>query len=411
MKHRLYLIFLFMIMISANNMDGVITGSATALSVQTLITYAGANSILGGAVMTAGFTMAAGVTVAWSSYFPVLGPVTLGTGTITLGRDFLMGGGSTFVNGGTFTCAGFSVVCPQQSTTFTLGGANAYTINGGSLRFNSPVTLNATLNLQGTTILDGGGNVITFGSSGVIAVSAGATVIIKNATLKGLMAGDITMGSAASNLTLQDVTWIQSGPLTLSTGNLNIVNDVLMTGSNIFTYSSANALSINSLSTLEFDLGMTFSYASATNSLLTFSSSSSELFLNGASLFAASAGLNLTTGTLLVANTSYLSTSSSISLGNTVSANDLQVNILPAAQLQVSNGTLNYNNVNAASFQMGSTGSNIYMGNGTILNLFQTLNLGTGNLFFASSTTLGRASGIQILGSVNILGDLAYASL
>ncbi|MCX5921740.1 MAG: hypothetical protein NTX86_00185 [Candidatus Dependentiae bacterium] len=370
MKHRLFLIFLCIFLSSANTMRGVTTGSNTVLSVQTLITYTGTgNIILGGALMNAGFTMSSGVTLSWGSYFPVLGPVTMGTGTMTLARDFLMGGSW----------------------------------------FNSPVTLDATLNIKGTTILDGGGNVITFGPSGIIAVAAGATVIIKNTTLKGLMTGDITMGSTASNLTLQDVTLIQSGPLTLSTGNLNIVNDVLMTGSNIFTYSSANALSINSLSMLEFDLGMTFSYASATNSLLTFSSSSSELFLNGASLFVGSAGLNLTTGTLVVANTSYLSTSSSISFGNSVSANDLQVNILPSAQLQVSNGILNYNNINASSLQMGSITSSIYMADGTTLNLFQSLNNGSSFVYFGNAT-LGTQGLASLTGSAAVVGALNYTT-
>lgn len=374
------------------------------------------NTVNGFAIMTGGFSLANPATaLTWNSFYPTLSTTSLNGGNITLTRDFIMGGNATFVTGGTFTCGGFSVVCPQTNTTFSMSGSNDYIINGGTLRFHSPVILNSQLLFQGTCILDGGGNTITLGSSGQIGVNTGGSLLIKNATLQGVSAGQLFCEDITGSMTLQSSSIILDGAYSFTLGILNIVNDVEITGSNVFAFRSTNSLIINSFAQLMFDIGTTFSYDTNNASLIFFSNNTSELYLHGANLVATGTGINLTKGTLNMDLNCTFSSSGTlgITIGNcivTSGASDCTVNLLNNAQLTVLQGTLNYKNINASSFNMFNSYVNLIMGANTTLNLYENLTV-LGSVQFGNNATLGTLGSATISPGFSQLGTLNFTTL
>jgi len=391
------------------------TGSSTAVSsqvasVQYLTTTN--NAVLFGAVMTAGFSFGPlPASAIWNSCFPVFGNVSMNGGTLTLARDMYWGNGSTLANGGIFTCANFSVIFPEQNTGFVIG-TSASTFNGGNVTFNSPVTLNTTLNFGGICVLDGRGNVINCGSAGKIAVGAGASLLIKNAVLQGISGSAIFCQDNLGTVSLQNVTIVQDGNYTFTLGIMNILNDVEFTGSSVFAFRSTNSLNINSYSTLMFDVGNTFSYDTTNASLLNFSDSSATLFLNGATLYATGTGINLTDGTLNIdSNSFFVSTGTlGVTIGSCIFAEDLQVNMFNNSQLTVNQGLMNYKNVNAASFNMFNGNVLLSMGVNTTLNVFRNLN-GLGSVVFGNNTTLGTSPGASLLMNSLQQGTISFTTL
>lgn len=392
----------------------VTTGSNTTLSqVATLISYpTGANSVLLGAEIVGGFTLA-GVTstLSWGSLFSMYGPITMNGGAITLTKDFVMQASATLVNGGIFNCAGFNVIFPPNVSSFVIG-TSASTFNTGTVVFQTPVSLNTTINFGGVSTLDANGQVISFGPAGGISVVAGGRLLIKNAVMNGVSGTQISCANNAASLSLQNVTIIQDGPYTFNQGIMNILSDVIITGSNVFSFQSTNSLNINSFSTLFMDEGTSLNYDTTNASLLKFTDASSQLFLHGASLLATGTGINLIKGTLNVDSTSFFASSGTlgITIGSCVSANDCQFNLFNKSVLTVTQGLLNYKNNNAASFNMFTPQEIISMGANTTLNVYKTLT-GSGLVVFGNNTTLATAVGASLAISSVQQGALTFGSL
>ena len=107
---------------------------------------------------------------------------------------------------------------------------------------------------------------------------------------------------------------------------------------------------INSLSTLLLDKGLTFSYAptAARRSLIYMTDKTSWLYVDGCTLHSTRTGLTLTRGTVLFDNKVTLSgegryTSEAIQFGNGVASSDLDIRLLSGAMLDVY-GRLEYQN-------------------------------------------------------------------
>ena len=78
----------------------------------------------------------------------------------------------------------------------------------------------------------------------------------------------------------------------------------------------------------------------------------SQLYLNGCTINSTPTGLRLTKGTLTVDSVNILNNAGATSLsqgicfGNGIAADDLTINMLPGGQLDITNGILDYQNVN-----------------------------------------------------------------
>lgn len=228
------------------------------------------------------------------------------------------------------------------------------TFNSTKAVLNSDIILTTSALFQGTCLVDGNGHTFDITSAPSFKIDTGASLLLKNMTLRGISGNRVNFADSAGLLRLQDVTWIQNGNFSLTTGALEIDNSVLITGtSSTFVYSTAQTSTITSNSILTFDAGMTFSYVSPTTSrnLLQMIDLSSQLYLLNTTLFSTSTGLQFTKGTLVVDGPCTILSSATVQNQGIMfgdgasSANNVTIKVLPESGLQVNSGFLVYNNV------------------------------------------------------------------
>jgi hypothetical protein len=162
---------------------------------------------------------------------------------------------------------------------------------------------------------------------------------------------------------------------------------------------------VNSKTTLEIDQNMTFQYnpSSSASNLLTFMNATSVLHLNSSTLVATTE-MTLLNGTMIVDGISELVAQDGTNgfvFGNGNQDNDFACQINSGVLLSLTNGSLSYNNVNAASWNMINVSSLFSLLPGTTLHLFQTLDLGAGQLQLSRFANLIYEPSTMLSGSVN----------
>jgi hypothetical protein len=128
-----------------------------------------------------------------------------------------------------------------------------------------------------------------------------------------------------------------SGDYTFSQGSLIFDNDVMVTGTCKFIYSSGMTSTINSQTQLLFDTGVTLSYAPSVprRNLLAMVDQTSVLYLNGCSLFATRTGLQLSTGMLLLDGRTTMSSGARHTAEGIGLSSNLDIRLLGGATLDV----------------------------------------------------------------------------
>jgi WD40 repeat protein len=289
---------------------------------------------------------------------------------------------------------------------------------GSDVIFKSPV------HFKGVCTLNGGGNILDFDQTASLVVMPGASLTIEQAIIKGIAGNKIQCQDNAGVITLRNVRWIQEDDAYFDQGALVWQNEVIMEGDAEFTYSSSKTSTLLPKSNLRLDVGFTFSYdpGSPSKQLIEFVDATSKLILNGATLHATVTGMDLRKGKILVERDSFLSSEKSFSadnavidegivFGNNSSSDDCVTEILSGVTLHVKSGSIAYKNVNTASWSMLTDTSVLKMWPETTCNLYQMLNLGSGTVSFGNNSTLCRATGKKIIGSVNMLGYVAFTNL
>lgn len=358
MNHKIKYMIVLIISSHSSLTFSLIVGSNSAVQLMTTTTFPSGTTTIGTSNEMRGFTVFgngvalpnASTQATWNAFFPIYGSVVLNNGFINLAKDLTLASSATFSTIGNINGNNYALNLPNTLSPLVINAP--LTIGNASVFINSYLTLNSVLTFSNTCIVEGGNNIIDMtNSNGRIAIGPGSTVLLKDTTIKGISAGDIFCEDNLGTLSLQNVTWAQNSNYTFTQGALEILLDVDFTGTFVFAYQSTKNLKINSNSTMYFDSGMTFSYAAATNNLLTFVDNTSYLHLYETTLFANTAGLSLTKGNLLiegacpVLNTSTLS-ASGILIGDGVSsANNLSLQIGAESGLNVQSGFLVYQNV------------------------------------------------------------------
>ncbi len=214
--------------------------------------------------------------------------------------------------------------------------------------------LNYTWTFQGNCVLDGVGRTLTFGPNGRIVLVKGATLEVRNMTLKGVRDNRFRCDTNASRFTFNNTTIVMDADFTFSMGKMDITGDLDLTGTFTFHYTTNQTSNIGKRGRFIVDRGSTFRYApsSTSKTLITMTDNSSEILLQGGTLATTTTGIQLTKGTLGVDFQSFLtnpdgvSDSQAIVFGDGTAANDLKVVIHPAASIQLLSGKLLYKNVN-----------------------------------------------------------------
>ncbi len=357
MKHKKYtyllksLLYFFCLPIKATDI-----GSNTAvLRVNTQQTINNGDVVQGFAALAGGFKLSSSaVTGIWNSFFPVSGAVDFNHGTMVLTRDLDFSGVTNFQRFGNIFGNGYTVDWTPTMTAIPTSDVTSlcFTYSTVNVFLNANVTLqNTCLLFTGNSTLNGQGNCLTLNSTSTLQIGANSNLLIKDITIINVQDSNIQcLNDLTSTITYKNVELVLSGNYTFTQGSFQVFQDLHIVGQNhSFVYQSDQASVINSTARLILDMGVTFSYAprSANRDLISMVDSSAQLILNGATLYSTTTGMRLTNGTILVDSNSFLSSdgsvdSQAISFGNGIAANNVTLEFLPAAQLEILRGRVVY---------------------------------------------------------------------
>ncbi len=224
-----------------------------------------------------------------------------------------------------------------------------------NLKLNNTLLMNSTsLIFSGLTTIDGQGNLLDLSATSTLIVDSNSSLLLKNIRIQGAGLQNISGTDATSTITCQNVVWSLDEDFTFTQGSLTIVSELLLEGDHKkFTYRTDGIAIIEPFSSFILDDGITFSYdpSISNKNLLQFFDESSLLRLTGGTLHASTTGLNLFKGSLRVDNDSCITSDAiidaeAISFGDGLSsANNFNIEVEPAALLQIKSGRVLYNNV------------------------------------------------------------------
>ena len=266
-------------------------------------------------------------------------PINLNGATLTNGGDILFSSGTTIESSGNLNPIG-----------------HAYILGGD-------INLPENVDLKFTTsgIIDGQGHSWTFGHNSKIRFDEYVTVTLRNIKLNNVRnhsdgnASITVLNPWRSKLVLQNSEINLADTFSFTSGELFLHGDVKICGTTQFNYTSTSFARIVNASQLYFDQGVTFSYGPSitdNRDLINMEDATSAIYLNGCTLKSTTTGLRLKTGKLIIdgkvivynqddKNGVATSLSQAISFGDGVS--DLDVEIMPAANIEMMSGILDVN--------------------------------------------------------------------
>ncbi|KKQ48405.1 MAG: hypothetical protein US69_C0024G0007 [candidate division TM6 bacterium GW2011_GWF2_38_10] len=291
-----------------------------------------------------GMTVASGSEITCNIIPPICGPIGLNNdGKITLSGDMMLGANVTLASGGIID--GNNHVIFLQSDLIIPAGQ--------------------TLTFVSNTTIDGQGHRLIFAQATnpgrlVIDGDEDTNVTLKNITIEGIEDTSTThrsiqFGEAeGQSLTLDTVCMILRENYTFQGGGITIMGDTVIQGNKMFTFAAAQDLLIKKNACFALDMDVEFRYSPSDRSKthIVFEDSSSVLFLNGCMLsMLRTQPLILTKGHLVIDHKTYIYGSGAnrsglgIIWGDGTNDNNLLVDIMPGASVEVIEGFLTYNNI------------------------------------------------------------------
>ncbi|MFA5306587.1 MAG: WD40 repeat domain-containing protein [Candidatus Babeliales bacterium] len=246
-----------------------------------------------------GFTVLPDACATMDLLFSVSGAIDLReTGTMKLLRDCVFDSAVTLSSGGNIKGYGHAII-----------------LNG-----NLTIPTGKVLHISGDTIIDGQGNKLTIGANAQIFVDTNVTLTLCNMLVTNqqhaLTFPPLRCGAQTSKLALDNVTFTPVGNFLFPQGQLFIHNDVAVTGTSAFIYTSPMPSYITSGACWYFDINTTLSVAPATftdapytlkttytnNNFIRMSDATSMLVFDGCSLQTTLTGCRFTKGTIAFDN-------------------------------------------------------------------------------------------------------------
>ncbi len=211
------------------------------------------------------------------------------TGTLELLNNLKLDAGVTFSSGGKIR-----------------GHGNTIMLSG-----NITIPAGKTLRFIDNTIIDGQGCNLTLGQGAKLRVDPNVTLTLKNINwFNTLTIPPIEMIGTSSQLALDNSNIFFDRDWSFTQGKLFIHNDVMFTGTKMFSYASTSTMSVAPFATCYFDVGTTFSYSPGEQRRHTLSErnniyltdATSGLYFDGCSLNLPDSGLQLTKGYIIFDN-------------------------------------------------------------------------------------------------------------
>ncbi len=250
-----------------------------------------------------GFTLEApSATAVFRSVYPVSGDINLNGGLLNLHTDLILRNPASLVSTGSIYGNGHSVELCAGVTN--IPGNQMTVLSDLNLVMNAHLRLDGLCHIIGNVTIDGRGHSLSFGTNGCLSIAAGSTLIFENVILNNLTGMCLRPEAESSRIVFLNTQLQLVDTITIANGSLLFENNVSIVGTHEFQYTSTQLATIAPFARLTFERGSTFMYApvSGKNNLLVFTDNSSQLLFNEATLHAASTGLCLDQGTILVDN-------------------------------------------------------------------------------------------------------------
>jgi len=315
----------------------ITVGSDTTPSREPRASFSGSpNTILGFAAMDNGFYFSSATTTCtFDDFFPVSGPLNINGGTLYLLQDLTLMSDVLFHN--ICSIIGFENTLEMSpkitATTFpSTPRANPLKITDITLLNNADVTLNAPLHIYSHCKIQGQGNKLTISKQNPIVIRNQSSLYIEDVELYGLGNDSLRCIDNTGAIYFKNSKLILNNRYTFSQGNLFFDGDVIISGTNVFALTTNMTSTINTQSTLFFDIGTTASYSpnGPYRNRLYMTDQSSQLYLNGCSLFVSRTGLELANGTIIFDNKVTMSSQGRAISESIIFKNTAQTKVLSA---------------------------------------------------------------------------------
>ena len=237
---------------------------------------------------------------------------------------------------------------------FNLGaGASIIFGDGVNLELLQAQALERQWTFTGNSRICGNENELAIDSY-AIEVAPHSALTIHGVALTELKNSNLHGDDDTSSITLSEVDIYLDHNFTITKGALIFDPDVVIVGTNIFTYASSTTSSIARDSQLYMS-GITFRYEPpvANRDLFAMVDQSSRLFIDGCTLSATITGMRLTRGTLIADHKNFLdnagatSISEGFAFGDGDPDHDLSIEVKPGGSLNLVAGQWDYQNSNA----------------------------------------------------------------
>lgn len=404
--------------------NGFINMAGGLLPIGTVVAGTG-NKIFGNGRIMGPIIMQPGSELIWGLNGILGATITLNGGTLRLDSDLVCVDAIRLLSSGSVDLDCYRIQLGSGNTSWA--GTIAWEGTSGVIDMDANVELTGMWTFSGDIVIQGNGNTIDLADVGVLCVRPGSTLRIKNSTITGITGTNIRCCNNEGTILLDSVAWMQDGLFTFTQGAMEYKNNVTMYGSGaVFAYQTSLPSLIRSQAVLTLDDSFTYSYDPciiASKNLFTFENESSQFVLKGATFHATGTGVNFTKGAVRIergcrfASEKIMDSDGNwidegITFGDGVSdANDVYIKLEDGATLQVTQGSLNYNNLSSASFGVDSFRCGIDIGEGVVLRLYQSLPSEPANTHFKLNTVLARAFGKDLLGSMTSDGEVGYVDL
>jgi hypothetical protein len=221
------------------------------------------------------------------------------------------------------------------------------------VQLNEPQVLSRTWHMYGDGTINGVGNELTLGADpNYILIGQGSVVTLRDLRLNGIQDSTLRCLTDDSSIIMDNVTCVLSDNYSFTMGSISFQRDVKMIGTNEFSYESAMGSTIADNAHLIWDNGLAFNYEPviANKFGLIFTNSSAQLLMNGNTLIVSTTGIQFTKGRLIIDNANVLigsgtTLSEAIIFGNGVSDEDISIELMPAAELTLTSGIIDYQNL------------------------------------------------------------------
>ncbi len=216
------------------------------------------------------------------------------------------------------------------------------------LFFNGNFTFREAINFSGQNVLNGRGCTATFASTFTLTLESNASLLMKDITIKGLVADQLRAVDSTGTFSFQNTTFVIDNDCDFNTGHFEVIDEFTIIGNgHTFTYgSSVQSIIKGGVSGTSSEDpcdqkgfcgcmvldNVTFAYTPDDPTLINLEDETSKIFMQSATLLATSS-LQLTTGQLIIDGQSFFG--GNIIIGDCTAANNLCVEFKPAANLDV----------------------------------------------------------------------------